>query len=141
MAWLVEKVLNSQGYTTYRSPEGPDYGIDIVAAHGPLGFGHPRIVVKVKSTDTPVDRATVESTHGAMQNVRLTKGSSFLGRVEVFRRQGEGSAVLSRTVLGRTVAHRRNSEHYDNLDEDLRAELPLKRIWTVAQVEDANLDK
>jgi restriction system protein len=22
--------------------------------------------------------------------------------------------------------------HYDQLDEDLRAELPLKRIWTVA---------
>jgi restriction system protein len=22
--------------------------------------------------------------------------------------------------------------HYDELDEDLRAELPLKRIWTVA---------
>jgi len=22
--------------------------------------------------------------------------------------------------------------HYDKLDEDLRAELPLKRIWTVA---------
>lgn len=26
-------------------------------------------------------------------------------------------------------------EHYDKLDEDLRAELPLKRIWTVATPE------
>ena len=49
MAWLVEKVLQAQGYTTYRSPEGPDYGIDIMAAPGPLGFGQPRIVVQVKS--------------------------------------------------------------------------------------------
>lgn len=26
--------------------------------------------------------------------------------------------------------------HYDKLDEDLRAELPLKRIWTVAAQEE-----
>lgn len=26
--------------------------------------------------------------------------------------------------------------HYDHLDEDLKAELPLKRIWTVAAQED-----
>ncbi len=26
--------------------------------------------------------------------------------------------------------------HYDRLDEDLRAELPLKRIWTVAAQDD-----
>ena len=27
-------------------------------------------------------------------------------------------------------------DHYENLDEDLRTELPLKRIWTVALPED-----
>lgn len=27
-------------------------------------------------------------------------------------------------------------EHYEKLDEDLRAELPLKRVWTVAAQED-----
>ena len=26
--------------------------------------------------------------------------------------------------------------NYDKLDEDLRAELPLKRIWTVASAEE-----
>jgi restriction system protein len=26
--------------------------------------------------------------------------------------------------------------HYDHLDEDLKAELPLKRIWTVAAQEE-----
>lgn len=29
----------------------------------------------------------------------------------------------------------------DKLDEDLRAELPLKRIWTVAVAEDRNLEE
>jgi len=43
LASLVDVVHQAQGYTTYRSPEGPDKGIDILAAPGPLGFGHPRI--------------------------------------------------------------------------------------------------
>ena len=29
--------------------------------------------------------------------------------------------------------------HYDHLDEDLKAELPLKRIWTVAAQEEETL--
>ena len=32
-------------------------------------------------------------------------------------------------------------ESYEKLDEDLRAELPLKRIWTVAQSEDTSLEE
>lgn len=43
MAQLVDAVLIAQGYTTYRSPEGPDKGIDILDALGPLGFGKPRM--------------------------------------------------------------------------------------------------
>jgi restriction system protein len=27
-------------------------------------------------------------------------------------------------------------ENYDKLDQDIRAELPLKRIWTIATPED-----
>ena len=50
---LVESILKAQGYTTYRSPAGPDRGVDILAAPGPLGFGRPRICVQVKSTDSP----------------------------------------------------------------------------------------
>ena len=74
MAWLVEKVLNAQGYASYRSPEGPDYGIDIMAAPGPLGFGQPRIVVQVKSGDTPIDRPAVDQLIGTMQNVHAEQG-------------------------------------------------------------------
>mgnify|MGYP001039915985 CR=1 FL=1 len=32
-------------------------------------------------------------------------------------------------------------ENYDKLDEELRVELPLKRIWTVAQTEASNLEE
>jgi restriction system protein len=142
MAWLVEKVLNAQGYTTYRSPEGPDYGIDIMAAPGKLGFGQPRIVVQVKSGDTPIDRATVDQLIGAMQNVHAEQGlfvswGGFKSSVEketarqFFRVRLWDQRALIDQIL----------EHYDKLDEDLRTELPLKRIWTVAQSEDTGLEE
>ena len=40
---LVEAILKAQGYTTYHGPAGPDHGIDLLAAPGPLGFDRPRI--------------------------------------------------------------------------------------------------
>jgi restriction system protein len=52
---LVKAILDAQGYTTYHSPTGPDKGIDLLAAPGPLGFGSPRICVQVKSSDGPTD--------------------------------------------------------------------------------------
>jgi type I restriction enzyme M protein len=48
------------------SPEGTDKGIDILAAPGSLGFGHPRICVQVKSGTEQVDRPTLDQLLGAM---------------------------------------------------------------------------
>jgi restriction system protein len=139
MAWLVEKVLQAQGYKTFRSPEGPDHGIDLLAAPGPLGYGQPRIVVQVKSGDTPVDRPTVDQLVGVMHNVQADLGlfvswGGFKSSVDrenarqFFRvRLWDQNALIDQIL-----------EHYDKLDEDLRAELPLKRIWTVAQLDDEN---
>src|SRR5690606_21640112 len=57
---LVEGILRAQGYTTWRSPPGADGGADILAGAGPLGFGSPRLVVEVKSEQSPIDRPTVD---------------------------------------------------------------------------------
>jgi restriction system protein len=133
LAGLVEAVLKAQGYTTYRSPEGPDKGIDILAAPGPLGFGRPRLCVQVKSQDTPVDLPTLNQLIGAMQNVQADQGllvswggfKSSIDREELmqfFRARLWDQDDLVRELLA----------NYDKLDEDLRAELPLKRIWTLA---------
>lgn len=137
MAVLVEAVLKAQGYTTFRSPEGPDKGLDILAAPGPLGFGRPRIAVQVKSGDQPIDRPTQDQLIGAMQKVQADQGllvswSGFKSSVdretatEFFRVRLWDQKALIEQLL----------EHYDKLDEDVRAELPLKRIWTVAETEE-----
>lgn len=142
MAVLVEALLKAQGYATHRSPEGPDYGIDILAAPGPLGFGQPRIVVQVKSGDTPIDRPAVDQLIGTMRNVDANQGlfvswGGFKSSVDkekarqFFRvRLWDQNALIDQIL-----------ENYDNLDEDLRAELPLKRIWTVAQTDETSSEE
>lgn len=134
MARLVDAVLRATGYTTYLSPEGPDKGVDILAAPEPMGFGEPRVCVQVKSGDSALDRPTLDQLIGVMQNVQASNGllvswGGFKSSVDrekatqFFRVRLWDQADLINQVL----------EHYDKLDEDIRAELPLKRIWIVAE--------
>lgn len=74
MEELVEAILKAQGYTTYRTPKGPDKGVDILAASGELGFGSPKICVEVKSGDDPVDHPTLQQLNGAMHEVNAETG-------------------------------------------------------------------
>jgi restriction system protein len=134
---LVEGILKAQGYTTYRSAEGADGGADILAGAGPLGFGAPRLCVEVKSESSPIDRPTVDKLLGAVTKFGAQEGlfvswSGFKTNV-----QKELAASFFRVRLW---AQKELLEalfaHYDNLDDDLKAELPLKRIWTVAAKEE-----
>ena len=135
---LVQAILDAQGYETYLSPQGPDKGIDILAAPDPLGFGRPRLCVQVKSGDVPVDSPTLNRLIGAMQNVHADQGllvswGGFRASVDreipvqFFRVRLWDQDTLIRELLS----------HYDKLDERFRAELPLKRIWTVASQEES----
>lgn len=134
---LVEAILQAQGYTTYRSPEGPDGGADILAGAGPLGFGSPRLCVEVKSESSPIDRSTVDKLLGAVSKFSADEGlfvswSGFKSTVQkelatsFFRvRMWSQKELLEQLFL-----------HYESLSEDLRAELPLKRVWMVAVPEE-----
>lgn len=133
MARLVNAILQAQGYTTYLSPEGPDKGVDILAAPAPMGFGEPRLCVQVKSGDSPLERTTLDQLIGAMQNVHATQG--------LLVSWGGFKASIDREVANQFFRVRLWDQddliaqflnNYEQLDAELRAELPLKRIWTVA---------
>lgn len=133
MARLVEAVLKAQGFTTHLSPEGPDKGIDILAAGGPFGFDHPRICVQVKSGNTPADRPEFTQLIGAMQSVNADQGL-FVSW------SGFKTTVLREVPVQFFKVRLWNQEdliaqllaNYSNLDEDIRLELPLKQIWTLS---------
>jgi restriction system protein len=132
-ARLVNAILKAQGYTTYLSPEGTDGGIDILAGTGALGFSSPRICVQVKSQESPIGRPEVDQLIGAMDN---TKADAAL-----FVAWGGFKPTVYRELANRFFRVRLWTQKelleqlfatYEKLDEDLRAELPLKRVWTVA---------
>jgi restriction system protein len=130
---LVEAILKAQGYTTYRSPEGADGGADILAGAGPLGFGAPRLCVEVKSEDSSIDRPTVDKLLGAITKFGAQEGLfvSWGGFKANVQKELAASFFRVRLWTQKELLEALFA-HYDNLDDDLKAELPLKRIWTVA---------
>ena len=137
LARLVDAVLKAQGYTTFLSPEGPDKGIDILAAKGSLGFESPTICVQVKSGDAPSDRPELTQLIGAIQNSNAEKGlfvswSGFKSSVykevpaQFFKVRLWDANDLIEQIF----------DNYDNLDQTIKSELPLKRIWTLVDAGD-----
>lgn len=130
---LVESILQAEGYTTYRSPEGADGGADILAGAGPLGFGSPQLCVEVKSEDTPIDRPTVDKLLGAVSKFGAQEGLfvSWSGFKSNVRKELAPSFFKVRLWSQNELLEALFS-NYDRLDDELKAELPLKRFWMVA---------
>lgn len=137
LAMLVRRVLEAQGYTVHQPPEGPDRGIDLLAAPGPLGFGTPKICVQVKSQESPIERVVLDQLLGTMSNVQADRGllvswGGFKGSLkreeaqQFFRVRLWDSADLIEQIFA----------VYDKLPDDLRAELPLKRLWSLSLAEE-----
>lgn len=133
---LVTAILQAQGYTCWQSPEGADGGVDILAGDGPMGFGNQRICVEVKSGDGLVDRPTVDKLMGAMTKFNATQG--------LFVAWGGYRSNVQKELASSFFRVRLWSQKelleqlflvYEKLDDEIKAELPLMRIWTLAQLE------
>lgn len=134
---LVDAILRAQGYTTYLSPAGPDGGVDILAGAGPLGFGEPRLCVEVKSGESPTGREAVDKLLGAVTKFGATEGlfvawGGFKGPVP----KDMAASFFRVRLWTQNELLEELFAHYDELDADIKAELPLKRIWTVAAPEE-----
>ena len=137
LEYLVEAILKAQGFTTYRSDKGPDSGIDILAAPGTLGFSTPRICVQVKSQDKPIERPVLNQLVGAMQHVEADQGLLVCwGGFKQTVRDELPRLFFKVRLWDQDDLIDQLLANYDKLDENLRAELPLKRIWTVASADD-----
>lgn len=142
MARVVEAILKAKGYVTYRSPEGPDKGVDILAAPEPFGFGKPRLCVQVKTGDTPIDRPTLDQLLGTMQNFKAEQGLlvSWAGFKTTVDKEIP-SQFFSIRLWDQNAIIYELLNVYDKLSEDLKAELPLKRIWALNISEDEILEE
>jgi restriction system protein len=131
---IVDGLLRAQGLATKVSAPGPDGGVDIVAGGGVMGLDEPRIVVQVKSQQGPADVSVLRELKGTMSDFGADRGLLVCwgGFKETLIREARNGYFKIRlwdqdALLSALFAN------YDRLDEELRAELPLKRIWTVAR--------
>ena len=132
LARLVDAVLQAQGYTTKVSPPGPDGGVDILASGGLLGFDEPRICVQVKSTSAPVNVNVLRELRGVMSQVNAKQGLlvSWGGfNNNAFKEAKDHFFTIrlwdSKELLNALF------RYYDKFGDELKAELPLKRIWAL----------
>ena len=131
-ARLVEAILHAQGFITRRSSPGPDGGIDILAASGPLGFSKPWLCVQVKSSSSQVDVRVLRELQGVMSRVRAGQGLlvAWGGFNGACVKEASDAFFAIRlwdqgTLLGEVF------KYYERFDDALKAELPLKKIWAL----------
>lgn len=132
LARLVNSILVAQGYKTEMSPPGPDGGVDILAGSGALGFDQPRLCVQVKSGGSPEGQKTFNELLGvvskfASQQGLLVSWSGFTNPVKADARKDFFRIRLwdQGDIVDAILAN------YEHFDDEIKAELPLKRIWVL----------
>lgn len=130
LARLVDEILKAQGYVTKLSPPGPDGGVDILASAGALGFDEPRICVQVKSSTSPVDVRILRELQGVMSKVKADYGLlvSWGGFTSSAQKEAR-DAFFSIRLWDQGGLLKEIFKDYERFDDELKAELPLKRMW------------
>jgi restriction system protein len=136
LARLVDAVLRAQGYKTEVSPPGPDGGVDILAGSGPLGFDKPRLCVQVKSGSGAEGQKTLNELLGVVTKFDSEQGllvswGGFTSPVK----QDARKAFFTIRLWDQGDVVDSILQNYERLDDEIKAELPLKRIWVMVNDE------
>jgi len=136
LARLVDAVLRAQGFKTKLSPPGPDGGVDILAGSGLLGFDPPRLCVQVKSGKDAEGQGTFNELHGVVSKFDSQQGLlvSWGGFTQPVK-QDARNAFFKIRLWDQGDLVDAILQNYERLDEEIKAELPLKRIWVLVREE------
>lgn len=133
---LMAAVLKVEGFQPVVSPPGKDGGVDILAGKGVLGLEEPRICVQVKATTSSAGIDVINSllgvvagygaTYGLVVSLGgFTKDARNKAKEQFFKVRLWDSDDLIDALL----------RVYDELDEEIQASMPLKRVWVTVPAE------
>lgn len=125
---LVAGVLRAMGFRAISSPPGRDGGIDIIAHPDALGFEEPRIKVQVKHRKDSIGGSEMRSFIGALRSGDRGMYVSTGGFTSDAKTAAENASTPI-TILDRDDFIRLMLEHYEQLDPEFRAVVPLRKIW------------
>ena len=131
---LVAAVLTAQGFTCRVAPEGADGGVDILAGSGPLGMDEPRLVVQVKSEQSPIGDPVVTQLLGSISKHQPAHGLlvAWGGLTQPARKTALNNYFRLRTWDAAELV-KQITTHYTKLPEEIRADLPLKQVWLLVE--------
>ena len=133
LAKLVKALMETKGYTTHMgSTDETGSDLDILAAKGGMGFDDDsRICIQVKADDLPV--ATLDKFLGTMNDVGANYGllvswGGFKSNVE----QERSNEFFKVRLWNQNDLIDQVLSHYEELDNYIKGEIPLKSFWTIA---------
>jgi len=133
LAKLVKALMEAKGYTTHMgSSDEAGSDLDILAARGGMGFDDDaRICIQVKADDIPV--ATLDKFLGTMNDVGANYGllvswGGFKSNVE----QERSNEFFKVRLWNQNDLIDQVLTHYEELDNYIKGEIPLKSFWTIA---------
>jgi restriction system protein len=133
---FVAHLLQTMGYRTRVSPEGPDGGIDIIAHKDVLGFEPPIIKVQVKSTEGSIGDPVVASLYGKVGSsdygLFVTLGV-FTPQARTFERGKSNLRLIDGDELIDLVL-----QQYERLDPKYKGLIPLKQVYVPETIEGAD---
>lgn len=131
---LVGAILEAEGFIVQVSPPGADGGVDILAGRGLFGMDAPRLVVQVKSEPKAVSDTVVAQLHGAV--TRNSADQGLLVAMGGVTKPAEGQLTGQKfriAVWDSERLQRAIFENYDSLPPVIKADLPLRRAWVLAE--------
>ncbi|PPG37342.1 restriction endonuclease [Rathayibacter sp. AY1F6] len=130
LSHLVGDLLRAEGYTCDVSPEGPDFGVDIIAGRGPLGLDSPTLIVEVKSEAGQIGAPVVRGLQGAMASNKADQGLLVAwGGLNRQARTAIRTDRLTIRVWDSEDLLDRLFMVYERLPETTRSRIPLTRTW------------
>lgn len=130
---LIDAILTAQGYVTART----DAGADGDALRLGVGFDPPRLAVQVKSSENPEGKSAVRELHGVLRRFNADRGLfvSWGGfKTSVLRRFRELFFEVRLWTADDVIDA--VQDNYERLPEDIRVDIPLTRMWSLAEEEE-----
>jgi restriction system protein len=132
MERLIGALLVAEGYKIQPAPQSADGGVDIIAGRGPLGFDPPRLCVQVKAGERPIEVTVLRELRGVLPAFNAEQGLlvSWSGWTQALEKEARKQFFKIRLWDSDDVINEL-LRLYDRLPPELKAEIPLQRLWVL----------
>jgi len=129
---LVAAVLRAMGYHAKKTRDSHDRGIDVVAHPDSLGFESPYIKAQVKRQQSKVGSPEMQQFSGALGNgergLFVSTGGYTSGAKDAARNAEQRVTLIDRDEFIDLLI-----QHYDGLESEYQATVPLKQVYIPSQ--------